>query len=87
MKTIPTAKEFLKEKGIDNELVEELLISFAKLHLQAQRKEIEKEAKVELSEDWVRKEETIHPNSLISSITVKVHKQSILNAYSDKNIK
>ena len=43
MKTIPTAKEFLKEKGIDNELVEELLISFAKLHLQAQRKEMEKE--------------------------------------------
>jgi len=43
VKTIPTAKEFLKEKGIDNELVEELLISFAKLHLQAQRKEMEKE--------------------------------------------
>jgi len=43
VKTIPTAKEFFKEKGIDNELVEELLISFAKLHLQAQRKEMEKE--------------------------------------------
>ena len=43
MNKILTVQEFLKEKSIDNTLVEELLIEFTKTHLQAQKEAIKKE--------------------------------------------
>lgn len=35
MSKIPTAEEFLKEKGIDNKIVEGVLVQFTKLHVKA----------------------------------------------------
>ena len=39
--------------------------------------EIITNAKVELAKDWIRKEETVNPKQLVSSITIKVNKNSI----------
>jgi hypothetical protein len=88
MKT-PTAKEFLSEKIKlkSKTFIDEDMIEFAKLKCQEQLESILKNAKVNLAKDWIRKEETIHPNSLVSSITIKVDEQSILNAYPLDNIK
>lgn len=89
MSKIPTAEEFLLSKisHPDIKLYAPELIAFAKIHLEAQAKAIAENAKVSLAKDWIRKEETIHPNSLVSSITIKVDEQSILNAYPLDNIK
>lgn len=94
-----TAKEFLRNKKneiglrsqsspLGSEGIEiETMIDFAKYHVEQALNEVFENAKVELSKDWIRKEETIHPNSLVSSINVKVNKDSILNAYPLENIK
>lgn len=39
--------------------------------------EIITNTKVELAKDWIRKEETINPKQLVSSITIKVNQDSI----------
>lgn len=95
MSKTPTVEEFAMKHHIGGTSVfkvtpkefKEALVEFARLHLEAQTKAIVENAKVSLAKDWVRKEETIHPNSLVSSITIKVDEQSILNAYPLDNIK
>ena len=69
------------------EYTREAMIEFAKLHVQAALESAVENGKVRLANDWVRKQETIHPNSLVGSITIKLDKQSILNAYPLDNIK
>jgi hypothetical protein len=65
----------------------QVMIEFAKLHVEAALKKASEDAKVSLADDWVRKQETIHPGSLVSSITIKVDNESILNSYPLTNIK
>lgn len=73
--------------GFNFDNIPDFMIEFAKLHVQAQAEAIKDKAQVEFAKDWIRKEDTIKPNSLISSITVKVNEDSILNAYPLTNIK
>jgi hypothetical protein len=42
-----------------------------------------KNSKVHLADDWVRKNETIHPNQLVSSINIKVQEESIINSFEE----
>lgn len=42
-----------------------------------------KNSKVHLADDWVRKDETIHPNGLVNSINIKVHEESIINSFEE----
>jgi hypothetical protein len=91
-----TAEELINKKYLDFESldngniwtnIEELMQQFAKLHVQECKKEIIENGKVELAKDCIRKEVTINPNSLIAPITIKINKNSILNAYNLDNIK
>jgi hypothetical protein len=86
---VPTAQEFFDSMLENNEECTsvEMLIRFAKLHLVAQQLTIVENAKLELDKDWITKTETIYPNQLISSVTIKVNADSILNAYPLKNVK
>ena len=95
---ILTSKEFLEKSYIDitdtdihgfhhDSNIEFLLREFAKLHAEAQVKEIVKNAKIELAKDWIRKTETINPGDLVYPINIKINEDSILNAYSLTNIK
>ena len=97
MEKVTTAKELLNKRvyitkdGIEDvhdsvSAVATAMIDFAKMHVEAALKEASKNATVTLGEDWVRKQEEIHPNQLISSITVKVGEDSILNSYPLSNI-
>lgn len=84
------AAEFLKIKQYDLVNIhstEDCMIEFAKFHVEAALKAASENGKVILDKDWVRKEETIHPNQLVDSITIKVYSESILNAYPLENIK
>lgn len=99
MKELPTAEEFLIRQGCqrmdcegeDCDYFEDVqpkdLIEFAQLHVQAALESVVENGKVRLANDWVRKQETIHPNSLVGSITIKVDEESVLNAYPLDNIK
>lgn len=89
MNKIPTAKAlFNKMLGENDECTStEMMIDFAKLHVEAALKQASEDGKIELSKDWIRKEETIRPGSLIAPITIKINKDSILQAYPLTNIK
>ena len=94
---LPTAEEFFKEKGTliinkksstyTNDVPIEYIIEFTKLHVEAALKKASEDAEISLGDNWVRKQETIHPDSLISSVTIKVDDESILNSYPLTNIK
>lgn len=101
MNNIPTAEEFLQEhplishyyddeqewEVVPTEQVQQAMIEFAKLHVEAAKKEIAENSKIELSKNWVTKEQTIYPGEAISPITIKVNQDSILNSYPLDNIK
>ena len=97
MEKIPTAEEFFDSSNLrvsyDTEYqyckraVMEKAIEFAKLHVEAALKEASENGMVELSKDWITKQQTIHPNQLVSMIEIKINKDSILNSYSLENIK
>ena len=94
MENLPTAETFLiinDDKdfrlSMSGRNVSEMMIAFAKLHVEAALKEASEKAKASLGKDWIRKEETIHPGQLVDSITIRVNKDSILNSYPLSNIK
>lgn len=78
MNKVLTAEEF-QEKGIDNKLVEELLIKFTKMHLQAQKEAIKKELEEGLETFGV---------SLVDDFKLEQTGNCLIdNAYSLDNIK
>jgi hypothetical protein len=92
MAEIPTAASFhqnyIEENYPDSRIdIEEMMIEFAKMHVEAALKEASEKAKASLGKDWIRKEETIHPGQLVDAIIIKVDKDSILNSYPLSNIK
>jgi len=93
MSKIPTAESLLQDKdcvlndSYRTDYIVKKMTEFAKLHVKQALLKASEKAKVSLAKDWIRKEETIHPNSLVSSITVKVDKESIISAYDLNNIK
>lgn len=80
-----TAKQFYKEwlhnKGSSNHpdniaiFIDDIMIDFAKFHVEKALEAVLKEGKIELSNGWVGKTETI-----------KVNEESILNSYPPENI-
>ena len=90
MKNIPTAEEFFEQGGT----YPELAIEFAKLHVEACKKEISKSTKINL---FVRPDRKGSKYKLVESgesydifetrQMYKVDKESILNAYPLTNIK
>ena len=86
---IPTAKEvFDRMLEMNDECTSvEMMIEFARIHVEAQKKAIKENAKVELDKNWIRKKEKIHPRQLIDTIEVKVNEISIDEAYSIERIK
>jgi hypothetical protein len=89
MERIPTAKELFDKMLSENDEVTstEMMIEFARIQVTEALIEANKNATIILSEGWIRKEETIHPNSLVDSITIKIFSESILNSYPLENIK
>ena len=87
---ILTAEEFY-QKAIDDRTIgndiTDLMNAYAKMHVAVALKAASENALVSLAKDWIRKEETIHPNELIAPITIKVNKDSIINSYPLTNIK
>jgi hypothetical protein len=87
MTNIPTAEEFMNDIENIAYSQEEMMIVFAKLHVEAALQAASKNSQIILAKDWIRKEETILPRQLIAPITIKVEQSSILDAYSFDNIK
>lgn len=93
MSNLPTAEELFIQLGFmpkENQLgydIKAAMIEFAKLHVEAALKAASENGKIILDKDWVRKEQTIHPNQLVGPVTIKVYSESILNAYPLENIK
>lgn len=88
-KEIPTAEEFAKNHHPMKTYPTDwnVMIEFAKLHVEKALKEASKKGMVELDSDWIRKTETIHPGQLVSSINIKLNKDSIIKSYPSENIK
>lgn len=90
---IKTAEEFIRENEDyymeldESSYLFDALRDFAKYHVKACKKDILENAKIELSKDWIRKEETIKPGSLIAPITIKINEKSIIDGYPLTNIK
>lgn len=90
MKKIPTAEEFCNEYlgfeqyGTD---VPYFMIEFAKMHVEAALKEASEKARVQMGESYMREQITIHPHSLVDTVTITADSESILNSYSLDNIK
>lgn len=94
MEHLPTAKEFCRQRYNESDPTiswinfnEMVMVEFAKLHVEQALKVASENAKASLGKDWIRKEETIHPEQLVDSITIRVNKDSILNSYPLTNIK
>jgi hypothetical protein len=96
MTKIPTAEEIMQDHLDPHdclrvskcyEMTLDAIKEFAKLHVEAALKEASENGMVELSKDWITKQQTIHPNQLVSMIEIKINKDSILNSYSLENIK
>lgn len=87
MTQIPTAEEFVNDIKNIAYSQEEMMIVFAKFHVEEALKSAAENSKVRLAEDWIRKEETIYHGQLIHPITVRVEQESILNSYPLENIK
>ena len=88
MEKIPTAKEFIQnyieENNEDSNLdIEDALIEFAKLHVEAALKEASEEATINKNKGEV----TARTFGNVINGTYSVNKQSILNSYSLDNIK
>lgn len=88
-----TANEMAWEEDIiticaeqDYQSIYTLMIEFAKYHVEEALKSASEKALVYLANDWIRKEETIYPNSLVDTIKIKVDKDSITNSYPLDNI-
>jgi len=56
MNKIPTAEQFLKEKGINNKLIEDILVEFAKLHVKAALESAAKKCDNEIEKDFINDE-------------------------------
>lgn len=65
----------------------EVMIQFAKLHVKKALEAAAENGMIHLAKDWIRKQATIHPNSLVGSINIEIDKESILNSYNSDNIK
>lgn len=92
MTNIPTAEEFLnnfhrESEDSLNKAVEKAMIDFAKLHVEAALQAASENSQITLGEGWIRKEETILPNQVVYPITIKVDRNSILDAYPISMIK
>jgi hypothetical protein len=85
MRDIQTAEEFLDEKVKENDvLVIDVMIEFAKLHVEAALKAASEEVYHNIDIDWVdRYDYSADHNGLTGSIDI----DSILNAYPIENIK
>ena len=84
MSKIPTAEEFLKEKGIDNKIVEGVLVQFTKLHVKAALEAAAENARIKTE---YYHEEDVGRTRLREMLDYEVNKKSILNAYPEENIK
>jgi len=82
-----TAEEFLKKEDIYKYSVKDLLIEFAKLHVEAALKAASKKASVEYVD--LTNNEIFDYTDVITddSVGADVNKNSILNAYPLENIK
>ncbi len=97
MEKIPTAEEVIdkmvKFASVNDTInctvysLSQVMVEFAKMHVEAALKEASEKAKASLGKDWIRTEETIHPGQLVDTIIIKVDKDSILNSYPLTNIK
>ena len=105
MKEIPTAEEFLKLKDAPQygKYWENLLIEFAKLHVEAQREAIKEKAKIKtqyfdedigmtklrqiLNESPLASERTDQDGLLVAVDTYEIDKKSINDAYPLNNVK
>lgn len=93
MKKIPTAEEFLlKDKSYEelhldypklSKAIQESMIEFAKLHVEAALKEASKEAAINKNKGEV----TARTFGNVIDGTYSINQQSILNSYSLDNIK
>lgn len=81
-----TAEEQYTKAETPEDIIEAMK-NFAKYHVEQALNVVNENAKVEFSKDWIRKTETINPNSLLDTINVKVNENSILDAYPLENIK
>ncbi len=101
MKQIPTAEEFLNnhpqishyyddktDKMVCfSEQVEQAMIEFAKLHIEAALKEVNEKAYVEFV-DLVSGEIFDYPDVLVEEgVEININKNSILNSYPLENVK
>lgn len=83
MEKIPTSREFMKGKNFSIPSIEEMIIEFAKLHVEAALKEAsEKAVMKDLNEDChYEDEDGSFPDCLV------IDRDSILNSYPLSNIK
>jgi len=69
---------YCKSNGFDESEIgyDDITIEFTKYHIEKCIKSILENGKIELSKDWLVKEQTINGNSLVDSITIKLNKES-----------
>lgn len=98
MSRLPTAKDMvdkwqdialnnIKSDIQDDNSLENTLIEFAKLHVEAALKEASENAKVQMGDDCILNKIAIHPNSLVDTAVITTNAASILNSYPLDNIK
>jgi len=98
MSRLPTAKDMvdkwqdialnnIKSDIQDDNSLENTLIEFAKLHVEAALKEAAEKARVQMSNGYGVNEIIIHPNSLVHTAVITANAASILNSYPLDNIK
>ena len=91
-KEIPTARIFLQnlieENNYDSNIdIEDAMIEFAKLHVEAALKEAYLNSEMRVSENDTNEFQSFTDNYDDGYVTITVSKDSILNAYPLNNIK
>ena len=101
MSRLPTVEDFLQDhlqiSHFFNEKYEKMtcfsddvqqaMVEFAKLHVEAALKEASENAKVQMGNDCILNKIAIHPNSLVDTAVITANAASILNSYPLDNIK
>lgn len=101
MSRLPTAEDFLQDhlqiSHFFNEKYEKMtcfsddvqqaMVEFAKLHVEAALKEAAEKARVQMSNGYGVNEIIIYPNSLVDTAVITTNAASILNSYPLDNIK
>jgi len=67
--------------------VQQAMVEFAKLHVEAALKEAAEKARVQMSNGYGVNEIIIYPNSLVDTAVITTNAASILNSYPLDNIK